>query len=450
MSKSSLILSALSLAFAAAAVSAAEQPAPEEYVDTEPARMTFGGDLRIRNVHFDQIPISADPPGVTRGGENHFWRFRTRLWTTLDLADSLKIYARAVNEFRHYHEPDDTSWEPLDDLLLDALYADFDFGAARLRVGRQDLIYGTGKVLLEGTPKDGSRTIYMDAVKLSLDLSDAITLDAFGIYNRTEAELVLNDQDRDLTGLDPAYNDLTESGGGLYLKSRTLPNFGTEAYYIYKRESDWIDRAGESRPAADIHTGGFRLMPRFGDSIDANLEVAVQTGERGEFDQEGLMVDAVLNWHLPVARSMKPCIGGGWYYLSGDDPDTAEDEGWDPLWARWPQYSELYIYAFDADGAGRWSNVSMPHADLSMLLPGNIQVKALAGYLYAVEENGPGGGDKRGFLATARADFTLAQGLFCERDRLGGHLLFEWFDPDNYYLVEEEAHFARVELTYGF
>ena len=33
-------------------------------------------------------------------------------------------------------------------------------------------------------------------------------------------------------------------------------------------------------------------------------------------------------------------------YLSGDDPDTNTNEGFDPLWGRWPQWSELYVYTW--------------------------------------------------------------------------------------------------------
>ncbi len=67
---------------------AVEKPAPVETAkpaaDVEkPAAqkptLRWGGDIRIREEMFDNIPIKADPPGVTRGGMNDFFRFRTRL-----------------------------------------------------------------------------------------------------------------------------------------------------------------------------------------------------------------------------------------------------------------------------------------------------------------------------------------------------------------------------------
>ncbi|MBU1910028.1 MAG: hypothetical protein KJ726_08275, partial [Verrucomicrobia bacterium] len=46
-----------------------------------PAAFRYGADLRLREEYFDNIPIIADPPGVTRGGENNYFRIRTRIWT---------------------------------------------------------------------------------------------------------------------------------------------------------------------------------------------------------------------------------------------------------------------------------------------------------------------------------------------------------------------------------
>jgi hypothetical protein len=158
----------------------------------------------------------------------------------------------------------------------------------------------------------------------------------------------------------------------------------------------------------------------------------------------------VLRYHLPILPEMKPCLGVGFYYLSGDDPGTSDDEGWNPLWARWPQYSELYIYAYDADGAGRWSNLRMPHVDLSLALTEKVKATAMLAYVGAPQENGPGGDDRRGWLGTIRTDFSLAEGLLMPKDKAFGHLLLEVLEPGDYYNVDDTAYFARWELSYAF
>ena len=425
-----------------------------EGADDRGLGFTYGGDIRTRGVYFDNIPIKADPPGITRNGDNLFYRFRTRLWAEGTWQENTALRLRLANEFRGYDKPDNDSSDPLDEIVVDNLYLDLKNlldDTLDLRVGRQDLIYGNGRLLLEGTPKDGSRTIYFDAVKLSYRGIPDTTVDLLGIYNQPENELVIDSRDRDLTGWDSAYNDLTESGFVLYAKNRTREDLPGEAYYMYKRESDWEDKAGESVPRNVINTLGFRLMPKFSDEVDGNLEAAYQFGETGDEDMRGYMVDALTNWRLPRGGDLKPTLGLGWYYLSGDDPDSAKDEGWNPLWARWPQYSELYIYAFDADGAGRWSNLNMPHVDFSFApLGAKWQMKLMLANLWAPEENGPGGGDNRGFLASVRNDFVLKENFLGAKDRLFGHVLFEALEPGDYYNVDDTGYFARLELSYAF
>jgi hypothetical protein len=466
------VLVTAALALSAVGVFAAEDApaAAKSWVGATLDHCCWGGDIRIRQVHFDDIPIVADPPGVTRRGENHFFRFRTRLWGQWDPMENVTVKGRVVNEFREWIDPDMdmtpdvSSYDFPDELVVDNLYLEMRNlmdNRLDIRVGRQDMIYGTGKVILEGTPKDGSRTIYFDAAKLTWKGIANTTVDVFGIYNESENKLGINDFDgqpdkRDVTGYTGAFNDNTESGGGVYVKSQcprtAMP---LEAYYIYKDESAWTavdpDLGNVPVPGREIHTLGGRLLPKLSDTVNAALEVAYQTGETdSNRDTEGWMADGVVNMTLP-GETMKPVLSAGLYYLSGDDPNTLdEDEGWNPLWARWPQYSELYVYAYDAESAGRWSNLMMPHLDLSMALNKNVRAKAMVALMEANEDDGPGPGKTRGILGTVRVDFNLAEKLLSEHDKLMGHVTVEVLDPDDYYLVDDMAHFARWELTYAF
>lgn len=417
------------------------------------ASVEFGGDVRIRQVYFDNIPIVADPPGVTRGGRNHFFRFRSRFWGQADFGERATLYTRFAHEFRHYEKGTDTSWDWEDELIVDNLYLDINGllgGRLDARIGRQDLIYGTGKLLLEGTPKDGSRTLYFDAVRLRFNADTKNTLDVLGIYNQPENQLAISSQNRDLTGFDPAFNDLTESGGGLYLMNTQMDAMPFEAYYLYKRESSWVNRQGDRQPGRNVHTIGTRLMPRRQCGTSANLEIAHQFGETSDDRTlQAWMIDAVVRRSIEKLPT-QPVIGVGVYHITGNDPETNRDEGWNPLWARFPQYSELYVYAFDAEAAGRWSNVTLPYLSIRCSPTGNSQLALLGGYMLAPERNGPGGGKERGWLGTARYDFTIARQLLTNKDRLFGHLLFEVFEPGNYYNVSDTAFFTRWELSYAF
>jgi len=463
----SLVLGVLVLALSAGLVLAAEAGSPQSWVGDTLEKCCWGGDIRIRQSYFDEIPIIVDPPGVTRGGENNFFRFRTRLWGQFDPSEDVTVKGRIVNEWREVVEPstagrtDVSTWEFPDELIVDQLYLEIRNlldGDIDVRVGRQDLIYGTGKLILEGTPKDGSRTIYMDAAKLTYKGIENTTVDLFGIYNQSENDLGVNDFDnsgkRDIVGYDKYFNDVVESGGGIYIKNKSIETMPYEAYYIFKDESDWDSQTADGavvKAGQEIHTLGFRVMPTLADGITASIEAAVQNGEiDGGADLEAWMADAVVNMSLPILEKIKPSIGAGVYYLSGDDPNTSENEAWNPLWARWPQYSELYVYAWDAEGAANWANVMMPHIDLSFAPWKGAKTTAMLGYLTAPEETGPGTGDERGWLATMLTDFTLAREILTDSDVLKAHLLVEVLDPGNYYNVDNEAVFARWELMYVF
>lgn len=417
------------------------------------ADVEFGGDIRVRQVFFDDIPIIADPPGVTRGGENHFFRIRSRVWSKADFSENVGVYGRFVNEWRYYITGDDSNWDFPDEAIVDALYIDINGlfnDLLDVRLGRQDLIYGTGKLILEGTPKDGSRTLYHDAVRLRFYPWENNIVDVLGIYNQPENQLEIKSEDRDLTGRDPAFNDLTESGGAIYLMNSQIEGLPFEAYYIYKHESWWTDRTGTNQPARDTHTIGTRWMPKTDGGLSANIELAQQFGDTADDRTiQAWMADAVIRQQFQGVRT-EPIVGLGIYHLTGNKVDTRRDEGWNPLWARWPQYSELYVYAWDAEAAGRWSNVTMPYVSLSLKPTGESRLSLLLGRMTAPERDGPGGGSERGWLGTARYDFAIGNRWVTDKDRLFGHLLLEVLEPGNYYEVSDTAYFARWELSYAF
>ncbi len=433
----------------------------EGEVESSAWRATWGGDLRIRQEIFDNIPIIADPPAVTRGGKNNYFRIRPRLWGSLAW-EEFTLAGRLANEFRHYIDPDAPSpWDWPDEIVVDQLYFDAKGlldGKLDLRLGRQDLIYGAGRLILEGTPKDGSRTIFMDAIKLSLHLDEHNSIDLLGIYNKPEARLEIGHYDRDNTGFDKYHNKMRESGGGLYARLLRNTSMPTELYFLVKDESRWDSFGGEPlapvrNPGRRTQTLGARLLPRVNDHLSFEFEGAWQFGTTDDYrDISACMAYGGATVTLPfeVADGAAPKVTTALYYLSGDDPETEKEEGWNPLWARFIQFSELYIYAWDAEKAGYYSNLVYPHVAASLACDKFHQIKVTAGLLYADEKDGPGGGARRGNFFTARYDFPLGKGLLHREDRLVGHLVGELLDPGSYYNVNQNSWFARWELSYSF
>ncbi len=442
----------------------------------------YGGDERARWEYFDHIPSKVDVPAYSRNGENDYFRLRTRVWSELDLLPSVTAKARIVNESRAWIYPDMTqkpqrsSSEWPDEWVFDNLYLearDLLNKSVDIRAGRQELLYGNGRVILDGTPGDGSRTLYFNAIKATLKSIPDSQLDLFGIYNPSEDQWAINGAQRDLSAFPKAPKGATESGAGLYLKNSTLKTLPLEAYLIYKRESAYEqavkpNAAGQfaaptyawqtldtstktlNNPDNDIGTAGFRLMPVFNDHLTGNLEVAGQLGQHGDTDMHGFMVDAFLAQKFASAPAT-PILKGGVYLLSGDDPKTSTDEGWNPLWARCPQSSELYVFAYDAEQSSfRWSNLIDPNISLSVTLAKWAKTTVSAHYLAAFEADGNGGGRERGWLGQLRQDFTLAENTLRAQDKLTTYFLVECLEPGNYYKNNDTAVFARWEILYAF
>lgn len=418
----------------------------------EDSKLQLGGDIRLRDTSFDDIPYSIGTEA--RGGQNHFQRYRTRIWGKYKATDNFNLGVRAVNEFRTWIEPNSQAYEFPDEVVFDNLYAEWKTSLMSLKVGRQDMIYGTGKLILDGTPKDGSRTIYFNAVKASYTAIPNTSIDFLAMYTPADDDLAINSQNYDIVGKRGSSYGGDEVGGGIYVKNASYRNLPFEAYYLVKTDEQTWARpgstpgAGITHNAENVHTVGTRLMPKFSDALSGNLEMAYQFGD----DISAYMIDGLVTWMVPSMEKYKTKLGLGWYYVSGDDPTTSDEEGWNPLWARWPQYSELFVYSFDVDGVGYWSNVSLPHVDFSISPCTFYQADFLLGYMMAPEKD-TGLGSERGLLFTWWNKFTIKEKIFSDVDKLAGHVLLEVFDPGDYYAANLEgdtACFFRVDLTYSF
>ncbi len=237
----------LTAAVATSAAFAAEKDTEKNYV--EPSKeateaslakadpFKWGGDIRLREVYLDNIPTSNG--GEVRGGANHFQRYRTRVWGEYHQSDNLYVRARLVNEWRTGQAGTSANgWKAFDETVFDNLFVDWKTDLWDIRLGRQDMIYGTGKLILDGTPLDGSRTIYFDAAKAVYKGIDDTTVDFFAMYTQAQDPLAIHSQDRDLVGRGGTGYEGAEAGGGVYIKNKTHQELPWEAYYIAKTKEE--------------------------------------------------------------------------------------------------------------------------------------------------------------------------------------------------------------------
>ena len=426
-----------------------------------------GSDLRVRHELYDNVP-QYNANGAVSPNQSYM-RIRPRAWGEVKNED-FRLNLRLTDEFREYFQPSESRNAQFpDELIVDNLYLDlYDLFNDRvdLRIGRQDFLgpdgYGAGRVLMDGTPGDGSRTAFMDAIKATVKIDEKNALDLLAIYNNPDNELSWGHpkgangsapKERQLTYNVPGSTDMAEYGGGLYFKSKAFTMCPFDLYYLFKRETK--SHLGATRlPGRDTHTVGTRVMPKLTDTLSAEFEGAAQAGEKdGGASTAGYMGYAGLTYKPLVDTAAKPFLTGALYYLSGDEDHTAKgdnDTSWNPLWARWPQYSEMYPY--HDRGVCYWSNLIYPNITAGSEFSKGHKVSANVGPAYAAAEDGLGGGngDFYGWFGMVRYDFPLFKNIFGKRGDLSGHLTAEVLDPGDYYTSDTVAYFLRWEVIARF
>lgn len=431
---------------------------------------TLGADLRLREIYIGNIGFNDQSPTANRV----FQRYRIRGWGQYNFGEHVAANARLIWEGRHYSLPPESAW-PVPGferwysggVLLDGLALDLKrIGDSPLsaKVGRQDVRLGDGWLVMNGTPLDGSRTFYLDAARATYVLESA----------RTTLDLIYIDQyadtDRFPRPLNGDIEDQTEqfeTGALIYLRNRSLlKDTDLDGYFIYKgndpNDTPRSIRVNNGAPFPSPADNGdvYALGARIDSKLTANWQLKAEAaGEWGtnspypgapEQDISAFGVNARLGYGFNDALANRLHLD--LEYLSGDDPDTAANEAFDPLWGRWPQWSELYIYQWPLEsrvgqatnllrlGLGWAANV---HATTEVLLDyqalwANQESVRTPSQLANISQDGR----FRGHLFSAWAKAKLNR-------HVSGHLVAEYLAPGDFYADSRQdgAYFLRAELV---
>ncbi|NEX15050.1 MAG: hypothetical protein C1943_00055 [Halochromatium sp.] len=449
---------------ALAEASATSDPKSESDASSAADAFAWGGDLRLRQVFIGNVGLNDQSPIADRT----FQRYRGRLWGSYSPTEQLSAEARLIWEGRHYNKPEADQW-PIPDfetwysggLLFDQLALSLDQPAGlpfSLKLGRQDLILGHGWLVLEGTPLDGSRTIYFDAARATIDLAEI----------ETRVDLIYLDQDattgrfpRPLNGVIEDQIEQYETGAILYARNRSLlPETNLDGYFIYKHDRPDLTpgniRVNNGAPfpspsdRGDLYTLGLRAEGDLSPAWGLRAEGAYQWGQLNGSDLTAVGFNGRLLYRLQDRLDNR--FHADLEYLSGDDPGDSADQAFDPLWGRWPQWSELMIYQWPLD-----SRVAQATNLLRLNLGWMAQVHPTSlltvdyHALFANEEstltpqqavNISGDGRFRGHLFTAWLKTKLS-------DHVSGHLVAEYLAPGDFYAEHrrDESYFLRAELV---
>ena len=410
-----------------------------------------GADLRIRHELMDHVP--GLPNGGFRafrfresGNRNHI-RFRPRVWAELkgDAGEAgvWTLYGRLADEFRWNARPRNrtTSWPG--EVVVDNLYLEgvgvFD-GFLDVKLGRQNLIgyCGLERILVDGTPGDGSRTLYTDMASVRLHTTETSTLDVFGLYNfDSNEDFRIGDDRHRLSSLSSRFPDGSGNqddwGAGVVWGQTPVKDLDYQLFAIAKRLRG-ASQPPQVRRRTDLF--GARVKPRLSATVTSDFDVMYQAG--GEWS-----AFAGLKWRSD-RDGWKPFVGADYRFMSGR---------WDPMWGRDARESEMYLYGTH-DGVGWWSNQHYLKLYAGVEFAPRHMVGIATEPVFAAEKDGLGGGGGcyKGLLSRALYKFPLwtAEKDKGERFEVLGHVIGEVFNPGDYYDTDKPAYFVRWQIEFKF
>jgi len=412
----------------------------------------YGFYLRLRQEYVENVFDYNEGDLIV---DDNYFRLKTSVWGKWNFSDNASLYARLTAEPKYFMDTDGqmAGGEDLRDqeIFIDNLYLDLKnvFGMpVDLRLGRQDFLmtHGEGFVMLDGTPYDGSRSVYFNAVKATWKFDEKNSLDVIYTQNTDEDKYlpVINDQDRKLL-----FPGMDERAVILYGRFRANDNVAIEPYYIHKTEDAHV-RSGNNVAKLKLNTIGNRMVCNF-EPWKFRGELAYQFGEyEDDREREGLGGYAFLTRSFKEAR-FSPSLDVGYAYLSGEkDPYAGEDQGWNPVFSKWPWISELYVFgsAIERGEPGYWSNVQVLRAKLDMKMTGKTGLWVAYNYLRANENPAPavffGTGKTRGHLPQVQLTHKFNKNI-------DGLVLLEYFMPGKFYAdSRDNALFFRWQLQMNF
>jgi len=424
----------------------------------------WGADFRIRE-EIVENGFALDQDLHTH--ENNWIRYRPRVWFTVTPMKDFELNVRAIWEprtifmnvpARNPGGQTEHGWDP-DYAVFDLLNFKWSHVAGlplTIIAGRQEIALGDRWLVFDGTPLDGSRSLYLDAIRMTYEFAPI----------KTKADLMYISQSAQVTDWFPklshTYKEATEQreqGAILYVSNNSLKKTQLDGYFIYKHDQhqEIYNVATNRRDRrtgddADIYTFGVRQASTLTDHWSLRDELAGQFGDKNGQHVCALATLNRLTYFFNDKYSNE--LHMDYEFVSGDDPRTkGTNEAFDMLWGRWPRWSELYIYTYAMDGGVAANNNLHRIAWGWQMNPmRNMQI-SLDYHLLFADENTYGGvkpgfskgGKFRGQLLTWWLRYKFSE-------HLSSHVMAEVFGPGDYYTPQKNstAAWVRWELIFSY
>lgn len=418
-----------------------------------------GGDIRARYEFKDNFPNKGQASAGSAYSD--YLRFRTRIWARMEAGENFSTTLRLGNEFRAFRNTSNNSKQKFpDELFIDNLFVEWQDDTIGLKIGRQDIEKGAGRIISDGTPGDGSRSAFFDAVVLTWKFGEKSNVDFIGTWNHYRNELSVGHSSGnvyDMTQIKSGapYSKMDEYGLMAYAEIRETDDLPFDVYWIWKREESFRNKCFR-HPGRDFHTVGLRVVPQINDWLAAEVEAAYQfgrvdstTGFASRDISAGMVYGGLSATGNPI--DWTPSLTLATLYLSGDKDNYFEttngstDSGWNPVFNRTTWFSEIASGMYDQF---RWSNLIYPHVEASVEPIKDHKVTVQLGPMYAAEKDNGATGRRRGFFTQGKYAFPLPK---IAGVKFGGTVVGELLDYGSYYDAEKSvATFIRLQLTAKF
>lgn len=443
--------------------------------------LTWGADLRLRNEYMDNS-ISLD--GHAPMHEQDYYRFRARLWASVQPVTNLTFNVRASDEAREWERASycrqfgagETGMEWRYGILdnLNVKWANAFNIPLTVSVGRQDVQFGDGWLVFEGTPGDGSWTLFLDSARFTYEAKEIET--KFDLVLIQQSALpdewlpTLGDSsERTVDGVRAPYylTEQDERGVVFYVSNKSLKNTQLDGYFIYKNDERVHTDILPNGDNADIYTLGGRISGTLAAHWQYSLEGAYQFGQKQDptvktpvnvgadwRDINAFGANAKLTYLFKDRFNNQASLV--FEYLSGDDPKTrGTDEMFDVLWGRWPRWSELYIYPYIYETGkkiAQLNNLMRVGGSWSVTPLKNLTFSATYNALFAPEETPTRTVNAAEFSQNGnfRGHYLQATLKYQFNKHLSGHLWSEFVFPGDFYTHNDVMSFLRAEVMFVF
>lgn len=402
-------------------------------------KLKFSFSERLRYESWDNTVSLSEEPNA--GPSTAYTRHRTTIGAQWFPNENLEFAIKLTNEFRYYLTPKERDFK-IHEIFFDQLYIKWKNIAQlplTLTLGRQNMIMGEGFVIIEPNPLDGSRAIGFNAIRLDYNFDKNHSLTAFYCYQPETDNLLplINSQDQ-------AMIEQPERGLGLYY----VGNFNKTRLDVYYIRKD-IDDTDTKPFDAGINALGARLNLPITTKLSLTVETTFELGKFADIDQKGFggyfHLDYQFGDQVPILNTLT--LGGIFY--TGDNPETEKIEAWEPLFGRWPKWSESLIYSFIKEKAiAYWTNLNSIYISCLLDLMQSMKLRLTYHHLGAGQVGmsafTSGNGKSRGDLFMGRIDFEINK-------HTSGHFVWEHFNPGSYYFDGADvANWLRFELFFTF